>query len=181
MANTVDITLPSLTLEAIGYVEEPEYLGLSMCLNNLAVSQYCRNKFDSMCKFGGKYLGAGRDGIATLDDAETDAGIIIDSIIELPLTDFGISHQKRLRSIYIGYETEGSLKLTVTNDEGNEREYTLSALKTSNLQHGGKVSIDRDGKGRYWKLKIENVDGCDFSLDMIEIIPVILGRKPSGT
>ena len=181
MANTVDITLPALTVEAIGYVEEPEYLGLSMCLSNLAVSQYCRNKFDSMCKFGGKYLGAGRDGICILDNAETDGGIIIDSIIELPLTDFGLSHQKRLRSIYVGYETEGSLKLTVSNDDGNEREYTLTALKIGNIQHGGKVPVNRDGKGRYWKLKIENVDGCDFSLDMIEIIPIILGRKPSGT
>ena len=181
MANTADITLPSLTLEAIAYVEEPEYLGLSVCLNNLAVSQYCNHKFDSMVKFGGKYLAAGRDGIFTLDDAETDGGATIDSIVELPLTDFGISHQKRLRSIYIGYETEGSLKLTVTNDEGNEREYTLTALKTGNIQHGGKVSVNRDGKGRYWKLKIENVNGCDFSLDMIEVIPVILWRKPSGS
>lgn len=181
MANTADITLPSLILEAIGYVEEPEYLGLSMCLNNLAVSQYCNHKFDSMVKFGERYIGAGRDGIVTLDDAETDGGAVIDSVIELPLTDFGISHQKRFRSIYVGYETEGTLKLTVTNDEGNEREYTLVALKTGNLQHGGKVPVNRDGKGRYWKLKIENVDGCDFSIDMIEVIPVILGRKPSGT
>ena len=181
MANTADITLPSLTLEAIGYIEEPEYLGLSICLNNLAVSQYCNHKFDSIVKFGERYIGAGQDGIATLDDAETDGGAVIDSVIELPLTDFGISHQKRLRSIYIGYETEGSLKLTVTNDEGNVREYTLTALTAGNIQHGGKVSINRDGKGRYWKLKIENVNGCDFSIDMIEVIPVILGRKPSGT
>ena len=181
MTNIADITLPSLTLAAVAYVEEPEYLGLSMCLNNLAVSQYCNHKFDSMVKFGERYIGAGRDGIAILNNAETDGGAVIDSIIELPLTDFGISHQKRLRSIYVGYETEGTLKLTVTNDEGNEREYTLTALKTGNIQHGGKVQINRDGKGRYWKLKVENVNGCDFSLDMIEVIPVILGRKPSGS
>ena len=177
MANIGNITLSSLELEATGYVEQPDYLNLSMCLSNFAVSQYCRYNFNSLC---GK-LAAGEDGIFTLDDAENDAGVTIDSVVELPLTDFGISHQKRLRSIYVGYETEGSLKLTVTNDEGNEREYTLSALKIGNLQHGGKVSVDRDEKGRYWKLKIENIGGCDFSLDMIEVIPVILGRKPSGS
>jgi hypothetical protein len=134
-----------------------------------------------MCKFGDKYIGVGKEGIFILDDAETDDEVNIDSIIELPLTDFGISHQKRLRSIYVGYETAGTLKLTVSNDEGNEREYILPPLKAGNLEHGGKVLINRDGKGRYWKLKIENVDGCDFSLDMIEIILTVLARKPSGT
>jgi len=140
----------------------------------MAVSQYCDYDFNSLC---GK-LAAGPEGIFTLDDADTDNDVAIDSIVELPLTDFGISNQKRLRSVYFGYEAEGSLKLTVTNDEGNEREYTLEA--TTNTQHGGKVSINRNGKGRYWQLKIENVEGCDFSIDSIEVIPVILGRKPSG-
>ena len=167
--------LPLLEIEATSYTERVEHFDLAMCLNNLAVSQYCRYDFDSLC---GK-LAAGENGIFTLDDAETDAGVTIDSIIELPLTDFGISHQKRLRSVYIGYETKGSLKLIVSNDEGNEREYFLES--TREKQHGEKISIDRDGKGRYWQFRIENIDGCDFSLDVIEIIPVVLGRKPSGT
>ena len=164
------ITLPLFTLKATASIEELKSLGLSMCLNNLAVSQYCRYNFVSLC---GK-LAAGKDGIFTLDDAEDDAGVTIDSVVELPLTDLGASYQKRLRSIYVGYEAEGSLLLKVSNDDGNEREYTLAT--TSNNQHGGKVSIGRDGKGRYWQLRIENVNGCDFSLDMIEIIPIILRR-----
>ena len=164
------IILPLFTLKATASIEESKSLGLSMCLNNLAISQYCRYDFDSLC---GK-LAAGKDGIFTLDDAEDDAGVTIDSIVELPLTDLGISYQKRLRSIYVGYETEGSLKITVSDDEGNERDYMLAA--TSDNQHGGKVCIGRDGKGRYWQLRIENVNGCDFSLDMIEIIPIILRR-----
>ena len=164
------ITLPLFTLEAVASTEESKSLGLSMCLNNLTVSQYCRYDFDSLC---GK-LAAGKDGIFTLDDAEDDAGVTIDSIVELPLTDLGVSYQKRLRSIYVGYETKGSLLLKVSDNEGNERDYTLVA--NSSKQHGGKVSVGRDGKGRYWQLRIENVNGCDFSLDMIEIIPIILRR-----
>jgi len=181
MANTGTVTLPLLEIEATSYRVESEYLGIAMRLNNLAISQYCRYDFDSMVKFGDTYLGAGEEGLFTLEDADTDDGVDIDAIIEFPTTDFGISHQKRLRSIYIGYETEGSLKLTVTNDEGNEREYTLTALKTGNIQHGGEVSVNRDRKSRYLKLKIENVDGCDFSLNMIEAIITILARKPSGS
>ncbi|RPI56185.1 MAG: hypothetical protein EHM49_00890 [Deltaproteobacteria bacterium] len=174
------LTLPVLTLESVGYPEEVEYLGLSMCLSNLAVSQLCKYKFDSMVKFGDVYVGAGPDGIFTLEDSDTFDGGEIDSVVELPLTDLGVSYQKRLRKIHVGFETNGSLKVTVSNDEGNEREYTLTPLNTSNLQHGSRVSVNRDGKGRYWKLRLENIDGCDFSLDSIEVIPIILARKPSG-
>jgi hypothetical protein len=181
MANIGTITLPLLEIEATSYRIEPEYLGLAMRLNNLAVSQYCRYDFDSMVKFGDMYLGAGGEGLFTLEDAETDDGVEIDVIIEFPTADFGISHQKRVRSLFIGYETSGNMILTLSNDEDNERVYTLASINASNKQHGSKVKINRDGKGRYWTVKIENVDGCDFSLNMIEAIITILARKPSGS
>ena len=158
-----------------------EYLGLAMRLKNLAVSQYCGYEFDSIVKFGDMYLGAGEEGLFTLEDADTDDGVEIDSIIELPTTDFGISNQKRIRAIHVGCETGGKLKLTLSNDEDNEREYTLVPINISNRQHGSKVKVNRNGKGRYWTVKIENVDGCDFSLNMIELIATILARKPSGS
>ena len=162
-------------------IDTSNFLGLCMRLENFAVSQYIRYKFRSMCNFQGKSLGVGSEGIFTLDTADHDDGYFIDSIVELHKTDFGISHQKRLRSIYVGYETSGRLKLTLKNDDGNEREYSLNPIVVKQLQHGGKVSINRDGKGRYWIFTIENVDGCDFSVDNIEVIPVVLGRKPSGS
>jgi hypothetical protein len=175
-----NVVLPSLEVEATGYTEEPEYLAMNMCLSNLAVSQLCNNKFDSLCKFGEVYIGAGPDGIFTLEDSDTYDGVEIFAAVELPLTDFGISNQKRLRKAFVGYETAGELTFIVKNDEANEREYTLTAKNTLNLEHGSKVSINRDGCGRYWGFRIENVDGCDFSLDMISVFPVIRTRKPSG-
>jgi len=157
-----------------------EYLGLAMRLNNLAVSQYCGYNFDSMVKFSNMYLGAGEEGLFTLEDADTDNGVDIDAIIEFPTTDFGISHQKRFRSLYAGYETNGEMIITLYDDEGNERRYTLPSANISNKQHGSKVKINRDGKGRYWTVRVENAAGCDFSLNMLEAIVTILARKPSG-
>ena len=169
------IELPLFELSASSYTERIAYSSLSVCLKNLVVSQYCRYDFNSLC---GK-LAAGEEGIFVLDNSETDNGVTIDSLIELPLTDFGTSYQKRLRSVYIGGEAQGNLKLIVSEDEGDEREYSLEPL--DGKQQGGKVSINRDRKGRYWQLKIKNVEGCDFSLDSIEIIPVVLGRKPNAS
>jgi hypothetical protein len=180
MANVGTITLPLLEIEATSYKVEPEYLGIALRLNNLAVSQYCRCEFDSMVDFEGMYLGAGGEGLFTLEDADTDDGVDIDAIIEFPTTDFDVSYQKRIRSLYIGYETSGSIILTLSNDEDNERVYTITPINTSNKQHGTKVKVNRDGKGRYWTVKMENVEGCDFSINMVEVIMIILARKPSG-
>lgn len=181
MANIGNVILPLLEIEATSYRVEPEYLGLAMRLSNLAVSQYCRYDFDSMTKFGDMYLGTGEEGLFTLEDADTDDGVDIDAIIEFPTTDFDMSYQKRIRSLYVGYETSGNMTLTLSNDEDNEREYTLAPINISNKQHGSKVGVNRDGKGRYWKIRIENEEGCDFSINMLEAIATILARKPSGS
>ena len=181
MANIGTITLPLLEIEATSYRVEVEHLALALRLDNLAISQYCRYNFDSMVKFRGMYLGAGEEGLFTLEDADTDDGIEIDSIVELPTTDFGISHQKRIRSLHVGYETNGKMTVTIACDENDEKEYTLAPINTSNKQHGSKVKVNREQKGRYWTPKVENVDGCDFSLNMIEAIVTILARKPSGS
>lgn len=181
MANIGVITLPLLEIEATSYRVEPEYLGIALRLNNLAVSQYCRCEFDSMVDFEGMYLGAGEEGLFTLEDADTDDGVEIDAIIEFPTTDFGMSYQKRVRSIYVGYETSGNMTLTLSNDEDNERIYILAPINASDKQHGSKVKVNRDGKGRYWTVRIDNQDGCDFSINVLEAIMTILARKPSGS
>lgn len=181
MANIGTVTLPLLEIEATSYRVESEYLALAMRLNSLVISQYCRYNFDSMVKFGDVYLGAGEEGLFTLEDTDTDDGVEIASIIELPTTDFGISHQKRFRALHVGYETSGNLKVTLSNDEDNEREYILSPINVASRQHGSKVKVDRNGKGRYWTVKLENEEGCDFSLNMLEGIVTILARKPSGS
>ena len=181
MANIGTVTLPLLEVEATSYRVEVEHLAIALRLGNLALSQYCRYSFDSMVKFGSMYLGAGEEGLFTLEDADTDDGVEIASIVELPTSDFGVSHQKRIRALHVGYETSGNLKLTLSNDEDNEREYILSPINAASRQHGNKVKVDRNGKGRYWMVKVENEEGCDFSLNMIEGIVTILARKPSGS
>lgn len=158
----------------------PDYLGLCMELRGYRVSQYANYNFNSMCKFNGVYLGANESGIFVLDSGDRDDTTQIEAFFELATSDFGVANQKRWRSMYIGYKTEGDLILTVTDDQDNERVYDLNPIFADLSSHGQKVAVGRDGKGRYWMLRIDNVGGVDFSVDRILGIPVILGRKPPG-
>jgi hypothetical protein len=163
----------------------PDYLGLVLQLTGLRPSQYGNYNFNSMCKFGDTYLGANESGIFEIDSTEFDntadgTGDDIESFFELLTTDFGIANPKRIRSLYFGYEADGNLLITVYDDDNNERHYILEPNHIPNKQSSAKVSIGRDGKGRYYTFRIDNISGADFSIDNIEVVPVILNRKPSG-
>lgn len=157
----------------------PDYLGLCLQLEISALSQYANYNFNSMCKFNGAYLGANESGIFTLDSGGLDDTTDIEAFFELITSDWGMEHQKRIRSLYVGYETNGNLMLTVKDDDGNQREYLLEPNHVDNQQHSSKLPGDRNGKGRYWMFRVDNVNGSDFSVDSIKVLPVILNRKPS--
>lgn len=153
-------------------------LGICLGLEQVALSQYANYNFNSMCKFGSLYLGANEDGIFLLDVADSDGGDDILAYFRTALTDFGSTNQKRLRKLYFGYETDGKLEVRVGVDEGDDREFELHPRHSNNREHSQKVSIGRDGKGRYWDLEVRNVDGADFSVDEVTALAVILGSKP---
>lgn len=151
-------------------------LTLSVNLSNLSIVQWCDFDFNSFCEIAGKYYGSNESGIFLLD-GDDDAGTDIDAFAELPLSDFGISNMKRIRSVYVGGEANGGLTITIKDDENNSRLYTLN-LTSGNVQSSGKVAVDRAGIGRYWQIRIDNVGGAYFAIDSIEVLAIILGRKP---
>lgn len=149
---------------------------ININLSNMAATQFCGYNFNSFCKIGDKYYGANDLGIFELT-GNNDAGTNIDAFFELIISDFGISNMKRIRSIYVGGEANGRLTLTVKDDENNSRTYALN-LTSGNIQSSGKVSVGRDGIGRYWQIRVDNVSGVYFAIDSIELLLTILGRKP---
>jgi len=149
---------------------------LSVNLSNLSIVQWCNYDFNSFCQIGGKFFGSDETGIYE-QTGNDDAGTEIDAFLELIVSDFGISNMKRIRSIYVGGESEGGLTLTLKDNENNSRIYTLN-LDTGNKQSSAKIAVDRAGIGRYWSLRIDNVGGVYFAIDDIEVLAVILGRKP---
>lgn len=155
-------------------------LGLCVELSGSRASQYAGYNFNSMCRFGEVYLGADDNGIAVLDSGHLDRTAKVEAFFELPTTDFGSDLQKRIRKAYIGGETNGELMLTVKDDDGNERSFVITPSHSGNQQHTMAVPIGRGGKGRYWMLRIDNVNGSDFSVDSMSVLPILMARKPAG-
>ena len=161
----------------------PHDLALSFNTRNMAISQFCGMRFDSFAVLDdGRVFAADADrGLYEFAGAGTDDNAQINAKVRTGLTDFGAANQKRIRSIYFGGEATGDITLSTRNDEGNEREYTFTPENTDGTQQSAKLFGGRDGKGRYWDFQVENVDGCDFGIDQVDVVPITLGRKPSGS
>jgi hypothetical protein len=154
------------------------HLCISLSLGNNALSQFLNHDFTTMCVFGGRVLAGNSSGIHLLDEQETDDGDIIPSLVEWPRTDFGVSNQKKLRKMYVGYKSKGDLLLKIRADEGDWEEFDLSENDASSIRQASKViDIPRSIMGRYWEFAIENVKGVDFSVDHIQVMLVVLNRK----
>jgi hypothetical protein len=159
------------------------HFGICLNLPNAAASQYAEWNFNSMCKFGEVYLGANSSGIFSLGDADTDNATDIEALFDLPLVDLRMA---RVRSVHVGYEADGVVRLGVQADEGAMRYYQLSPLRASKSarvdgkQQTGKVVVGRGRRGRYWLFRMENVDGSDFSIDSMVVYPILTGHRKSN-
>jgi len=136
--------------------------------------------FNSYCQLGNSYLAANEDGVYSINEDATADGTDIDAYFKLPRTDFGIPNDKRLRAMYLGYETDGSLLITITPDEDSTRakSFILAGRISTQKQHSGRIPLRRDLRGRYFDFKFANVDGADFSIDSIKLIVTVLGYGP---
>ena len=139
-----------------------ERFGISLNLNQIAVSQIRNFHFNSMCVFNGVPLAASSAGLFTLDTADDDNGTTINSIVETVMTNLTYLGVKRFRKAYIGYESSGDIKVSVSVDENDFQEYTLSASDVSQKQHRDMLPMTRAQKGVNWTFTIEHVDSCDF-------------------
>lgn len=153
---------------------------LRMNNKSRAVTQYDGLSPRSFCKFNGKVLAAGDDGLYEIERGDTDNGEKINAYMKFPVTDFGMSNNKRIRAIYVGYTATSDLQFTVTDDEENKTDYTLP-LNKNRKQNTSKLNAGRNyNKGCYFQFAISNLDGGYFDLDFVKIFPVILSRRPGG-
>jgi hypothetical protein len=156
-------------------------LTIAMNTNNKAPSQYLSIPFDSAVELNGKLVWFGETGVFE-EGGATDNDEEILAWVDTPIHDFGRREQKSIEAFDVGYESSGSLALTLYGDEDviNARSFTLMQSKTGQVQQDGTQTLKkyRYGKARYWKVRIANVDGCDFSVDYLALAPVVLKRRP---
>ncbi|MEX2600444.1 MAG: hypothetical protein WD355_02270 [Balneolaceae bacterium] len=135
------------------------------------VSNYVNYGFIGFCKIGSNYYGVKTDGIYLLEGS-TDAGSNIVAVFLSGDDDFGTEHNKRMDKAYVGYEADGDIVLTANGKEYPlQREIATSGIKNS------RVSLAKGIKSRYWNLGIKNVEGSDFHINELGILPRVLERK----
>jgi len=151
---------------------------LGICVNpsNNALSQYQGYDFNGFAVLpDGRVLASSADGLFVLDDADKDDGAQIAAFIETAESDYGIPNQKRFRNLDASIETSGPLSIGVTVDGTLVHTYVVAPDKTGQKAHKTRLPMGRNwGQGTMWQFKVGNVDGCDFSLDELSGLAMIL-------
>jgi hypothetical protein len=152
-------------------------LTLCLSLGKTAPSQYGNYNFRGMCKFGDKLLGGNEDGVFVLDSGDTDNGTKISAFLRTGPTDFGAEEEKRLRRLYLSFRTDGRMKMGVSGDGKEDVSQEITPANTDLDMIHQKVSGGRDIRGKYLDLKLENVQGSDFTINEVKAVLVILGAN----
>jgi hypothetical protein len=181
-----DVTLPLLQVaghiaEAIVIVEldgtTSSLTGYALAINveNDALSEYTNFVFNSFADFQGHILAAGDNGIFELTgdmDNETD----IDSVIRTNMTDGGVTYLKRPEDVYIGATSDDELQANVIVD-GNVKHEGVAITGRSENVETRKTKIGKGAKSLFWAVEVENISGCNFSIDSIELVLKPVERK----
>ena len=131
--------------------------------------------FNSMVNFNGMRFGANDLGVHEIFCGQSDPSGAIAAYFIL-VTDLWMRCEKSARFLYLGLETDGSLDITLTTDSGVTQTIRVTSNRTG--QQHIRVPIPRRvGENpftwRWLTVKIANVNGSDFSIDSISILPLI--------
>ncbi len=155
-------------------------LTIAMNMQNNAPSQYVNMPFDSVAEFNGKTVFFGPGGVYE-EGGSDDAGTDISAWIDTPVHDFGSRNQKRVEAFDLGFETDGELVVTLTGDEDSAtaRQFVVEPVKDGQVQQDHRQTLKRYKfeKARYWKVRVANRDGSDFSIDHLALALVTLERR----
>ncbi len=158
-------------------------LTIALNVTNKAPSQYLDMPFDSVVEFNGKTIFFGDSGVFE-EGGDTDDGVAIDAWIDTPNHDFGRREQKSIEAFDVGYESDRDLVLTLygAEDTTNARSFNLEPVRSGQVQQDGMQTLKKYkyGKARYWKVRVANVDGCDFSIDYLALAVVVYKRRSRG-
>lgn len=140
-------------------------------LVGLASSQRIGLDLNSMVNFNGIKIGAGATGMFQMGSGVLDGEERIEAYFELGTTNLETDKPKRVRYLFLSFESAADMQIDVSVDQGAVREYIVKANKTA--QQRSRVTVGRDGKGTYWTFTIRNIRGADFAVDMLKALPVV--------
>lgn len=159
-------------------LEDGDFSVWSVNSDLISATEYENFPFNSFAFSGRKYLAAAADGIYELT-GEDDDGVEIDAYVRTGLLDLGTTALKQVIRAYLGYTSDGRLLLkTFTTDGGQkiERWYELTE-RTADSTREARVKFGKGVKARYWQFEVRNIEGSDFSIDQLQLLPLMLSRR----
>lgn len=182
-AEAVNVIAEALRVGLRITLDTGEYVAWTINTESRAVARYENFPFNSFAIHGGRVLGATPAGIFALEGQDDD-GEDIAARVRFALTQMGSGQLKRMEAAYLGYTATGGLilKLVTTTDK-RAREARLFRLtpRQAGIDHEARVKFGRGTKSVYYGFEIENIDGADFGLDVVKVLPLILERRITGS
>lgn len=164
-------------------VDDEQYVAWTMNAGSRASSSYANYPFNSFMCVGGKYYGVAEDGRYLLEGGSDD-GAAINAHLRFGMSSIGQRGLFRIPEIYYGLTASGDLrfKLVVADETTGERvAHSYRAyIKAGTSLREGRVEPGRGLKAGYFDFVLENVDGADFEIDLIEFKPLNLDRRVRG-
>lgn len=125
----------------------------------------------------GRQFAAGPDGLYELT-GNTDDGQPIEARVTTGLNDLGTPLLKTVDAAYVGYTADAALTLTATVGQADGEQsinYTLADTAAAMTQ--ARVKLGKGVKARYWQFALANQAGGDFTIETLEVLPVVLERR----
>lgn len=164
-------------------LDSGQYVAYVMNTASKGLTSYENYPFNSFLQFGDAEYGMTPDGIRRLGGPDDD-GDAINARFRLAFTNLGTSALKRMRAAYLGLSSTGDLRLKViiVNPKTRQREAHWYRLRST--PSGGPMPVRlKIGEGLrtvYWGFEIETIDGAQFEIDMLQLLPIILEERMDG-
>lgn len=140
-------------------------LTMSMNFKNRAPSQFGGLLPNSLGVFEGSLFFASTDGLYVLDENSEEE--VVDAYFELPFTTLGYNGQKSPRSLIVSGKIDGVLAFEITDERGETVEYKTGDIESYS---GTKIALNTNQRSRYFRLRVKNVDGADFSIGEMDVV-----------
>ena len=138
-----------------------------------AITEYQNFQFNSFAAMGRKYIAADNNGLYELG-TNTDLTAPILATVGSGYTQMNGSKFVGLKGVYFGAQGQGTYQLRLISGDG--RQYIYNKLSNPGLMTT-KINIGKGLHARYLAWELTNLDGQDFDLDTVELVPMMSGRR----
>lgn len=163
-------------------IDDGHYTAYVINTESKGLTQYAHYPFNSFAALGDRYFGMTPDGIRELE-GNTDAGSPISGRFRMAMTNLGTGHMKRMLAAYLGYTSNGSLRLktiTMGADRVKRADYYQLLPQPAEEAIEARIKIGQGLRSVYWGFEIEAIDGAEFMIDVLSLLPIVVEGMIQG-